>query len=152
MWGTRTILNPSIVSQTWKDAKKCLLSNLVRTCPRDVITCPCDVIAYNYDVLYTNEWRHNARSFVWILIINEVVDIHHLKLHHLTLHHTPPHSTTLHHTPPHSTTLHHKNKGRTASILLLTHHFLFAVPSKIYSCYRNFTDKTLKLHFLSIVI
>jgi hypothetical protein len=39
-----------------------------------------------------------------ILIINEVVDIHHLTLHHLTLHHlTPPHSTTsttLHHTPP----------------------------------------------------
>jgi hypothetical protein len=41
-----------------------------------------------------------------ILIINEVVDIHHLKLHHLTLHHTPsPNSSSsllLLTPPPHS--------------------------------------------------
>jgi hypothetical protein len=43
-----------------------------------------------------------------ILIINEVVDIHHLKLHHLTLHHlTPPHSSSslLLFTPRHSSSL-----------------------------------------------
>jgi hypothetical protein len=46
-----------------------------------------------------------------ILIINEVVDIHHLKLHHLTPPHssslllTPPHSSSLLLTPPHSSSL-----------------------------------------------
>ena len=49
-----------------------------------------------------------------ILIINEVVDIHHLKLHHLTLHHTPsPNSSSsllLLTAPPHSS----------SSLLLLT--------------------------------
>jgi hypothetical protein len=52
-----------------------------------------------------------------ILIINEVVDIYHLKLHHLTLYHlihhfTPPHSSSslLFTPPPHSS----------SSLLLLT--------------------------------
>jgi hypothetical protein len=62
-----------------------------------------------------------------ILIINEVVDIHHLKLHHLILHHlTPPHSSsslllltppphsssTLILTPPHSSSLFCNNPSK----------------------------------------
>jgi hypothetical protein len=39
---------------------------------------------------YANEWRHYAPSFVWIVIIYEVVDTHNLKLHHLTPPHPPP--------------------------------------------------------------
>jgi hypothetical protein len=78
-------------------------------------TCRRDVNAYNYDVLYTNEWRHYStlfstsprstqRSLIIFkcggILINKWGGGHPPP-------HTPPHSTTLHHTPPHSTTLHH---------------------------------------------
>ena len=81
-----------------------------------------------------------------ILIINEVVDIHHLKLHYLTLHHlTPPHSSSsslflltppphsstlhhLHHTPPHSTTLHHTPPPPPHSTTSTTLHHLHHTP------------------------
>jgi hypothetical protein len=85
-------------------------------------TCRRDVNAYNYDVLYTNEWRHYStlfstsprstqRSLIIFkcggILINKWGGGHpppHTPPHSTTLHHTPPHSTTLHHTPPHSTT------------------------------------------------
>jgi hypothetical protein len=67
--------------------KKCLVSKF---CPS--LFKLARVTSLHIIMPYVNEWRHYAPSFVWILIINEVVDTHHLKLHHLKLHHlTPPH-------------------------------------------------------------
>jgi hypothetical protein len=78
-----------------------VLSNFVRTCPRDVI-------AYNYDVLYTNECRHSSAS---ILLVTPNIPAwhHHLPKHARVtslLHLTPPHSfSLLLLTPPHSSAL-----------------------------------------------
>jgi hypothetical protein len=91
MRGTRAKLNPSIVSHTWRDAKKCLVSKFCPISPEHARVTSIHII-----ITYC------------ILIINEVVDV--LGFHHLT----PPHhssSSLLLLTPPShsttSTTLHH---------------------------------------------
>jgi hypothetical protein len=108
MWGTRTNLNPSIVSHTWRDAKKCLLSKFCPNMPA---------------------WHH------YLPKLARVTSLLRLTPPHILI--TSPSLTLIVWILITSPSLTLKNPGRTASILLLPLHnyWLSFLPKQTNAIY-----------------